>query len=151
MNLSGSGPAAPGAVRGWARHVLTGLGDDHLTDVLIVAVELVTNALEHGGGPRSVRLKRDYGTCVVHIAVEDSNTAQLTPGVSRFGVAAHRGRGLLMVNAASRLWGVRLDEVRGRKTVWTELGCPGGTCAQGTLAVDLSHPSARARALDRER
>lgn len=133
-DLRGAGPETLSDVRAWARGVLPDLGRDHLADVLIVAVELVTNALDHGGGPELIRLTRSRRPCVVAVEVEDSNTATLTPGVSRFGEAGHRGHGLVMIANVARDWGVRCDEPAGRKTVWTEVGCAESPCAPPSAA-----------------
>ena len=55
------------AVRQWAADASAGLGEDHFTAVLLVDVELVTNAYQHGGGARLVRLRRERRPCRVHI------------------------------------------------------------------------------------
>jgi anti-sigma regulatory factor (Ser/Thr protein kinase) len=127
-DLSGADPESLREVRGWTRQVLPELGGDHLADVMMVAVELVTNALDHGDGPRSIRLTRSSRPCVVEVEVEDSNTAPLTRGVSRFGEARHRGRGLVMIANVSQEWGVRCDEAAARKTVWAEVDCTDSPC-----------------------
>ena len=139
-DLRGAGPETLSDVRAWARGLLPDLGRDHLADVLIVAVELVTNALDHGGGPRLIRVTRRRRPCVVTVEVEDSNTAALTPGVSRFGESGHRGRGLVMIAKVARDWGVRCDA--GGKTVWTEVGCPGRPCAADVGRARRDHTAA---------
>ena len=127
-DLAGAGPEALSGVRAWARGVLPDLGPEHLADVLIVAVELVTNALDHGGGPRLIRLTRIRVPCLVTVEVEDSNNGALTMGVSRFGEAGHRGRGLVMIAKMAQDWGVRCDEPAVGKTVWSEVGCAESPC-----------------------
>jgi anti-sigma regulatory factor (Ser/Thr protein kinase) len=119
--LEASGVAALSTVRAWVRQVAQDIADEFMTDLLLVVVELVTNAIEHGGGPRCVRLSRTATD--VRIEVQDTNHEELTPGESRFGAGAHRGAGLLLVRRISRDWGVRHDPQTGGKTVWTTMPC----------------------------
>jgi anti-sigma regulatory factor (Ser/Thr protein kinase) len=108
-------------VRAWLRGLVADLAGEHRADVVLVGVELVTNAIEHGGGPQWMRLARRDDPCLVRIEVADSNLGQLTLGTSRFGPAAHRGNGLVLVRGMSHGWGVHRDAIRMCKTVWTTL------------------------------
>ena len=84
-------------------------------DAELVCTELVTNALEHGGGAGVVRILVEGAR--VCIEVDDAGGGgALTPGTSRLGV--HRGRGLALVSAVAR-WGV--VRTGGGKTVWAIL------------------------------
>jgi hypothetical protein len=105
LDLRGSNPGVLVQVRRWAATALADLGDGHLGDVMLVAIELVTNAFDHGGGPRTIRMRRSRMPCVVGIDVEDSDIGRLTPGTSRFG--GYRGRGLVIVDKLSATWGIR--------------------------------------------
>ncbi|MDT0352387.1 ATP-binding protein [Pseudonocardia charpentierae] len=98
------------------RRLLADAPEDLRIDAELVAIELVTNSLEHALGPRSVTIAwAEDG--LLHIAVLDgSPDAVLTPGHSRLG--AHRGRGLTVVGAVAR-WGV--DRGQTTKTVWATL------------------------------
>jgi anti-sigma regulatory factor (Ser/Thr protein kinase) len=96
-------------VRRWAATELADLGEDHLADVMLVAIELVTNAYDHGNGPRMIRLTPSPELCMITVEVGDSNTVEPVLGVSRFGVAANRGRGMTLVDRISECWGVVLD------------------------------------------
>ena len=90
------------ALRTWIReHV----ADDELRgDAELVCTELVTNAVEHARGPRSVAVTVQTGG--VRIEVTDGSPATApVPGRSRFG-GDMRGRGLILVAALSR-WEVR--------------------------------------------
>jgi hypothetical protein len=92
-------------------------------DAALVVTELVTNALLHGSPPVRLRLQdvRDG----VRLEVADGGT-ELPVAVRRSSVAM-TGRGLALVDALSRSWGVEQDE-RGGKVVWAELagdGSPG--------------------------
>lgn len=120
-DLTDRGVAALPAIRAWVRETAGDIGDDALTDLLLVVVELVTNAIEHGGGPRCLRLTRT--STEIGVEVEDANLDEPTPGVSRFGVSAHRGAGLVLVRRICRDWGVRRDPAAGGKTVWSTMPC----------------------------
>ena len=120
-HLQGRGPEVLTEVRAWLCGLVADLAGEYRADVILVGVELVTNAIEHGGGPRWMRLSRRDEPCLVRIEVADSNLGQLTLGTSRFGPAAHRGNGLVIVGGVSHGWGVLRDDIRGWKTVWTTL------------------------------
>ncbi len=102
-------------IRRWLRSNLPPEGDLGL-DAELVCSELVTNAVEHGGGAGAVRIDIG-GDSQVRVEVDDADPAgALTIGRSRFG--AFRGRGLAIVNAVAH-WGVTRT-VTG-KTVWATL------------------------------
>jgi anti-sigma regulatory factor (Ser/Thr protein kinase) len=107
------------AVRRWATGVLTDLTEDELDDCMLVATEMVSNAYDHGDGPRAVRLRRSADRCVVRIEVDDGSPDHLTVGRSRLG--PNRGRGLIIIDKLAATWGVVLRP--GGKTVWAELRC----------------------------
>lgn len=93
-------------------------------DILLVAVELVTNASLHGGGPVELRMIRTDDT--VRIEVDDRSTQEPEPR-SPFEGPRAGGHGLHIVRRLSRDWGVQVHGgFRGRgKTVWAELAVPG--------------------------
>lgn len=93
-------------------------------DILLVAVELVTNACLHGGGPVELRLVRLDG--VVRIEVDDRSDRVPEPR-SPFDGPRVGGHGLHIVRRLARDWGVLVhDAHRGHgKTVWAELPEPG--------------------------
>lgn len=98
-------------LRSWLREHIP--DDDTSLDAELVCTELVTNALEHGGGRGVVRIVLSDADGV-RVEVDDADsTAPLTLGRSSIG--RHRGRGLQIVDAVAS-WGV----VRraGGKTVW---------------------------------
>ncbi|MER7467876.1 ATP-binding protein [Streptomyces sp. NPDC097981] len=106
------GPA--GAVRGadamWpqrlrrtTRAALTHWGCTSLIDdAHLVVTELVTNALLHGDGEISVRIR--FAECYLHVAVHDGSTACPVPRIST--PDDESGRGLVLVDALADDWGV---------------------------------------------
>jgi anti-sigma regulatory factor (Ser/Thr protein kinase) len=91
---------------------------DIIDDVLIVVVELVTNAAKSG---EVFELAVSCQAGAVLIEVWDSSEA--APDRQRQSVDRVDGRGLLLVEACSTDWGWRL-EARGGKTVWSIVGAP---------------------------
>ncbi|WTW95225.1 ATP-binding protein [Streptomycetaceae bacterium NBC_01309] len=102
-------------------------------DILLVAVELVTNACLHGGGPVELRLVRLEG--VVRVEVDDRSDRVPEPR-SPFEGPRAGGHGLHIVRRLAREWGVSVHSAPGGrggrgaraargKTVWAELAEPG--------------------------
>ncbi len=103
------------AIRRWLRSNLPPDADLEL-DAELVCCELVTNAVEHGGGAGAARIEV-VGDRQVRVEIDDADPdGILTVGRSRFG--GSRGRGLTIVNSVSR-WGV-VRSLTG-KTVWATL------------------------------
>jgi hypothetical protein len=99
-------------IRQWLRLSLPD-GSDLELDAELVCCELVTNAVEHGGGFGVVRIDVVDETQVrVEVDDHDPNGA-LTVGHSRLG--AYRGRGLTIVNSFAR-WGITRTGTG--KTIW---------------------------------
>ena len=112
------GPDAPFA----ARHFVMGLLEHRpygvrapIDDAQLVVSELATNAVVHAGTPFSVSVRCD-GTGI-RISVHDRSLA--LPIVRQVGPTARSGRGLRLVTAVSRDWGV--ETTSDGKTVWAEL------------------------------
>ncbi|MCE3556442.1 ATP-binding protein [Pseudonocardia sp. RS11V-5] len=104
------------ALRAWLRaHLPAG---DRQVDAELMCTELVTNALEHARGPRTVRLDvvdNDQLT----IAVDDADPATtILPPYRRAPRSGTRGRGLALVAALGR-WGITPH--MSYKTVWATL------------------------------
>jgi anti-sigma regulatory factor (Ser/Thr protein kinase) len=113
-------PAAP-ASAAMARDFVTALAsrwgfESPSSDLALVVSELVTNAVEHGGGPVDVSLHRDGEG--VHVEVTTTLSAahprRLDPPAT-----TSTGRGLQIVEALTAAWGY-IDHDRLR-TVWAQL------------------------------
>lgn len=90
--------------------------------VELLATELVTNALQYGGPEMVVRIER-FATYLL-IQVDDSTPVAATPGVA--GPLDENGRGLLLVDALAKSWGVR----------------DAGRCTWCTVAIPITPGSA---------
>ena len=88
---------------------------DVVDDALVVVSEFVTNAVTHADSGCVVRVGIDGSA--VRIAVVDSG--QGTPDPKPFTGDQPHGRGLHIVGALTRAWGV--TEVPGGKMVWAEM------------------------------
>jgi anti-sigma regulatory factor (Ser/Thr protein kinase) len=123
-------PAAAGRAREFVDDQLSrwGLGDCR-DEALLVVSELVTNATIHAGTPITLTLA--VAESVIELAVGD-----YSPRAPRAGAAAEQldrpapgdgrlrdgGRGIPIVDAMSRGWGVNTDG--NGKQVWARLGVP---------------------------
>lgn len=109
-------------VRTWLTAALHGLGEDHLSVVLLLANELVTNAYEHARSPQRVGVRVLAAPCRVRVEIVDGADEELTVGRSRLG--DNRGRGLVLVDRLAHAWGV--EPRHPGKTVWADIGCGEG-------------------------
>lgn len=113
LHASGT-PACTALAREFTCTHLLAHGLSHLVDdVRLVVSELVTNAVTHAQTPLTVVLRREGPE--VTLTVTD-----LSPVVPSMGTAdgmALGGRGLVIVDALSRGWGVTRGS-DGTKTVW---------------------------------
>ncbi|MEU7898821.1 ATP-binding protein [Nonomuraea sp. NPDC049152] len=110
-------PAVVGEARSFVRTTFTGWDcDDAVFDAQLVVSELVTNAIRHGGGARSLRLV--YSRRRLGCAVRDFSGA--VPVTATSGFLAEFGRGLPLIEALTTAWGW-LYPVGGGKLVWAAL------------------------------
>ncbi|MEJ5915054.1 ATP-binding protein [Pseudokineococcus sp. 1T1Z-3] len=111
-----------------ARHLLGerlrswSIEEDVVDTALLLASELVTNAVRHGRPPVHVHAALS-GSGVFRVQVDDASAAPVRP--QEPDVEDLGGRGLQLVELLSTAWGSRLADVRhdGRtgKCVWFEL------------------------------
>jgi two-component sensor histidine kinase len=120
MDLLDTRPDTVTEVRHWVASKLTGLVGDLRNDILLVATELVSNAYDHGGGPRLVRVSRSDTPWLVLVEVADTNRRLPTVGNSRFGAETHRGSGLVLVDSVASGWGITFHRDTDGKTVWAQ-------------------------------
>ncbi len=93
------------------------------TDVALVTSELTTNALLHGSmSDRFIRVELALTEAgLLRVAVTDPK-GERRPELQHVGADRRFGRGLHIVDALSRHWGV--DDRTIGKTVWAELAAP---------------------------
>ncbi|GAB1513083.1 ATP-binding protein [Actinophytocola sp. KF-1] len=107
--------AATSEVRRLLRDLLSGHGGVIADDAVLVADELVSNALQHGGAPRSCRMFLTGDGARLRIEVDDSS-----PRDPEIRTPDHTGgRGLILVDRLASRWG--FDRHVDHKTVWAEL------------------------------
>ena len=95
----------------------TGLRREELADLLLLATELVTNAIRHGiGGAATLEVTR--GSSGLRVCV--SNDGDLTVPAPKAG-GPDGGWGLQLVEALSGEWG--RSSQHGRTSAWFELQC----------------------------
>ncbi|MFE0808109.1 ATP-binding protein [Streptomyces sp. NPDC058848] len=95
-----------------------GLSSDVTDDLVIIAGELVANALEHSDS-RTVTIACALTGEVVTVGVTDSGRSGGTPSATAAGAECERGRGLLITDALAGRWGTR--RTGGGLTVWAEV------------------------------
>jgi anti-sigma regulatory factor (Ser/Thr protein kinase) len=85
---------------------------------LLVLSELVTNAVLHGAEPIQVCVSKHSDVLRLEVSDGDAHTSEIVPLAARASEEPG-GRGMHIVNALSRGWGVtRHDD---GKTVWAEV------------------------------
>jgi anti-sigma regulatory factor (Ser/Thr protein kinase) len=120
----GSLPTAVGSARAHTRTILAEWGlADLIEDAAILVSELMTNALEASWRlddrpPIALRLLADHDRLLIEAWDQDAGSCDLHPREPP-GDEDH-GRGLMVVDALSRRWGVRRASLR-HKVVWAEL------------------------------
>jgi anti-sigma regulatory factor (Ser/Thr protein kinase) len=89
-------------------------------DVLLIATELVTNAVVHSGGTArdTIHVQAGLKAGNVWISVDDPGLSDDTPRMRDADVLRAGGHGLRIVNQLARNWGV---EPNGGHRVWAEL------------------------------
>ncbi|MFD8716890.1 ATP-binding protein [Streptomyces sp. NPDC059629] len=128
--LPAAGASVAEARRRVRHHLLTWhLDEDSRDTAVLVVSELFTNAVLHSNGQAV--------TCVLAVAegqlfvqVEDDSTGPPIPNPRHAPAHDEGGRGLMLVDAVSRRWGVSRSEDRG-----------GGWIVWATLDAALAQPA----------
>jgi anti-sigma regulatory factor (Ser/Thr protein kinase) len=109
----------PAAARQFVRRALSArsLRGDVTGDVLLVTTELVQNVIEHTGDGGELLVGLEHDAILIEVADNDPGPLQLPAPNPTSG----RGRGLQLVGAIARRWGIRPRRTTG-KVVWAELG-----------------------------
>ena len=121
-------PSAAAAARRFVRETLISGGlsgdDDVVTDAVLLASELVTNAVVHAGTP--VKLTCKLNRTNVEVSVLDRHPARVIPDLPGATAVVDRpsGRGLLLPAALSSSWGVTYAAAA--KAIWFRLGSDAG-------------------------
>jgi serine/threonine-protein kinase RsbW len=123
LNLFAEPQSAARARRALERLLLSrGVDGEGNEFAVLVASELVTNAICHGRDP--IEFRADVTERIVRVEVRDGG-APLAADANYPDPWSTTGRGLAIVEAVSRDWGVEWHG-DGGKTVWAELDTPQG-------------------------
>jgi anti-sigma regulatory factor (Ser/Thr protein kinase) len=108
---------SPALARGFLAGLLEGAGWlDAVDTATLLVSELVTNALSHGHAPCSLRVQF-LEPDTVEVSVQDADAT--LPTLQHPDRMSEHGRGMLLVDALARRWGIR--PVPGGKQVWFTL------------------------------
>jgi hypothetical protein len=140
----------PGGVREGRRYVqreLIAVGAAELVDdAVLVAAELLANALQHGRTPVDLTVVASPSRVRIDVA-DASPRPPVQPQASTTNMT---GRGLSLVQALCTRWGVRPGPGDG-KTVWAELGTESeGSSSGGGFAPLLERPGGEVDAVGGE-
>ncbi|MGH8996458.1 MAG: ATP-binding protein [Acidimicrobiales bacterium] len=108
-------PAAVSEARAVVRSLLEPTDEGLVALVVLLADEVVTNAVVHGEGP--VDLAIDANEDRVKVMVRDRSDGRVSP--RRAPQLSEGGRGLSIVQSIASRWGV--STARPGKTVWFEV------------------------------
>ena len=118
LELQPDATAASAARRFVGRALGPELAEGVVDSVSLVASELVTNAVLHAGTVVRLSLARtEQGSVRIEVADQSPNPAS----PRHYSDDSATGRGLVLVGALARRWGVDLSEAGGGKTVWAEV------------------------------
>ncbi|HEV3264209.1 MAG TPA: ATP-binding protein [Acidimicrobiales bacterium] len=112
-------PSSASVARIFVRGVLSDWGLTAMEpDACLVATELVTNGLRHGGGAESITLTANKR----HLQISVSDKAALrSPRRLYRELTAEGGRGIALVEAVAESWGTTRPRARHGKAVWCKL------------------------------
>lgn len=129
-------PLSVGQARNFCTRRLTSVLDNRsdspavVADAAVIASELVTNALT--AGSTAIELALGLRADSIYIEVGDDAAGTVQP--SNPAPTDPKGRGLMVVAALSRDWGVTATE--GSKQVWAEIALAGDGGAGRAKAAD---------------
>ena len=133
---------AVSAARAFVRSLLAACDlRDYIDDAVLIASELVTNAVLHARTGIQLRVLSEGSS--VRLEVYDENSR--LPTLAAVDPAATSGRGLAVVSSLAGSWGVELE--RYGKVVWAELGSDATSAAKECF--DLDQVDSVEQALDR--
>jgi serine phosphatase RsbU (regulator of sigma subunit)/anti-sigma regulatory factor (Ser/Thr protein kinase) len=133
-------PSAVAEARGFVRDTLVSWDlppeDDILADAVLLASELVTNAIVHAG--TAVQLTCRLNGETVEISVLDRHPARVIPDPPSPAINVERpsGRGLLLPAALSSSWGVTYAPAA--KVVWFRLGSDASADGPGSAGPAIA-------------
>jgi serine/threonine-protein kinase RsbW len=113
------------AVRRWYGHLLT---EEELLRAVLLASELVTNAVTHGAGDITMRSQRDHARLRVEVVDRGRGFDHRVGAAS---LARSRRSGLAIVDLFASRWGVGTDS----SIVWFELDGPGAVASRIRLVT----------------
>jgi anti-sigma regulatory factor (Ser/Thr protein kinase) len=87
--------------------------------LLLVLSELVTNAVQHGGGPIGIRIECEGASVRIEVSDALANPTAVAP--RRTPMDDTGGMGLRIVDAICLGWGAHENGCGNGKTVWAEL------------------------------
>jgi serine phosphatase RsbU (regulator of sigma subunit)/anti-sigma regulatory factor (Ser/Thr protein kinase) len=137
-------PSAAAAARRFVRETLISGGlsgnDDLVSDAVLLASELVTNAVVHAGTP--VQLTCRLNGTNIEVSVLDRHPARVIPDPPGATAVVDRpsGRGLLLPAALSSSWGVTYAAAA--KAIWFRLGPDAGPDAGPDPGADTGSDAA---------
>ncbi|MDX6301829.1 MAG: hypothetical protein QOF53_3043 [Nocardioidaceae bacterium] len=128
-NRRDSAPAA----RAFLVRLLDGWGvpDDVIDDAALLTGELMANAVQHGSGVVTLKIRADDGR--LHVGVHDDEEALAEE--DRTGTSQLAGSGLWIVESMARDWGTDESGEDSGKTVWFELKALRGPTGQDEGAI----------------
>lgn len=132
LNSSASVPV----IRALVRKVADAWGYERelIDDAELVAAELTANAVLHGRPRGCDRLDVRLKPGQKRLRIEVADCGSSLPNQKVAGSASETGRGLLLVEAVCRRWGV-VREIPKGKTVWAELVADAEGAGQSQLPI----------------
>lgn len=120
---------SPARARRFVDDTLTAWGVEGGEDAVLLASELVTNALLHARTSMTVRLAEQDDESI-RLSVTDGSTQALQE--RHFSIESGTGRGLRLLTSLASEWGVEWHE--GGKTVWSRI--PLGRTSYAEFDID---------------